>query len=70
MVEEGAYVNLEVKYGLIRIINQKTDLCDALGNVDRECPVDEGELVFTKDLDIPNQIPPVRVIMFRCYDRP
>ncbi|MCJ1300029.1 Phosphatidylglycerol/phosphatidylinositol transfer protein [Hypocenomyce scalaris] len=57
-VEEGAYVNLQVKYGLIRLINQTADLCDQLKNVDQDCPVKKGETKITKDVDLPNQIPP------------
>ncbi|MCJ1253817.1 Phosphatidylglycerol/phosphatidylinositol transfer protein [Lignoscripta atroalba] len=57
-VEEGAYVNLTVKYGLIRIINQKEDLCTQLKNIDKPCPVKKGKTVITKDVDLPQQIPP------------
>jgi len=57
-VEEGAYVNLQVKYGLIRLINQKADLCDQIKNVDLECPIEKGKVVLTKDVDLPNEIPP------------
>lgn len=55
---QDAYVNLQVKYGLIRLINQKTDLCEQMKNVDEECPL-SGEKVITKDVDLPKEIPPV-----------
>ena len=57
-VEEGAYIQLQVKYGLIRLINQKTDLCEQMSNVDEECPL-SGEKTITKDVDLPKEIPPV-----------
>ena len=58
-VEEGAYINLSVKYGLIRLINQKTDLCEQMKNVDEECPL-SGEKTIKKEVDLPKEIPPVR----------
>ena len=64
-VEKGAYVNLQVKYGLIRLINQKADLCDQIKNVDLECPLKKGETEITKDVDLPKEIPPVSAIVVR-----
>lgn len=58
-VEDGAYINLSVKYGLIRLINQRADLCEQMKNVDEECPL-SGEKTITKDVDLPKEIPPVR----------
>jgi ML domain len=51
-------VHLQVKYGLITLINQEADLCEYVSNVDLECPVDKGETELTKDVDLPTQIPP------------
>lgn len=62
-IEKGATVNLEVKWGLITLIKQTVDLCDELKNVDLECPLEKGEMVLTKEVDLPKQIPPVR-----CFD--
>ncbi|KAL6717167.1 Phosphatidylglycerol/phosphatidylinositol transfer protein [Lecanora helva] len=56
-VEEGAYINLSVKYGLIRLINQRADLCEQMKNVDEECPLSGGKTI-TKDVDLPKEIPP------------
>lgn len=58
-IEEGAYLLLVVKYGLIRLINQKADLCEQMKNaVDEDCPL-IGEKIITKDVDLPKQIPSV-----------
>ncbi|CAG8136580.1 unnamed protein product [Penicillium salamii] len=57
-IEKGATVNLEVKWGLITLIKQTVDLCDELKNVDLECPLEKGRMVLTKEVDLPNQIPP------------
>jgi hypothetical protein len=58
-IEEGAYVLLTVKYGLIRLISTKASLCEQVGNVDLECPLEEGKVEVTKAVDIPAEIPPV-----------
>ena len=57
-VDKGAYINLQVKYGLITIIKQTADLCYTVKNVDLDCPIDDGETKLTKDVELPKQIPP------------
>jgi len=57
-IEEGAYVILQVKYGLIRIVNTQADFCEQVKNIDKECPIKKGEITVSKDVDIPNEIPP------------
>lgn len=52
-------MHLQVKYGLIRIINQEADLCETVKNVDLECPLKKGDMVLTKDVELPKEIPPV-----------
>lgn len=61
-VGEGSYVNIQVKYGLITLINQKADLCEQMKNVDEKCPL-KGEKVVTTDVDLPKEIPPVCVVV-------
>jgi hypothetical protein len=58
-IEEGAYIQLQVKYGLIRLISTKADLCEQVKNVDMECPIEKGLLVIEKSVDLPKEIPPV-----------
>ncbi|KAH6635565.1 ML domain-containing protein [Chaetomium sp. MPI-SDFR-AT-0129] len=55
---EGAYVLIEVKYGYIRLVSTKADLCKEIKNVDLECPIEKGKLSITKSVDLPSQIPP------------
>ncbi|KAJ5172726.1 MD-2-related lipid-recognition [Penicillium capsulatum] len=57
-VEKGATVNLEVKWGLITLVKQTVDLCDQIKNVDLTCPLENGDLVLEKQVDLPKQIPP------------
>ncbi len=58
-IKDGATVHLQVKYGLIRLINQEADLCKQVKNVDLECPLKKGETNMTKTVELPKQIPPV-----------
>ena len=59
-IEQGAYVKLVVKYGLIRLLTTTVDFCEQIGNVDLECPIKKGSLTVAKSIDLPQQIPPVR----------
>lgn len=60
---EGGKMHLQVKYGLITLINQDADLCDTIGKADLDCPLEKGEMKLTKDVDLPREIPPVRCII-------
>ncbi|KAI5795481.1 phosphatidylinositol transfer protein [Peziza echinospora] len=57
-IEKGAYVNLDVKYGYIKLIHQTLDLCENAGQIDQECPVEAGEITIVKEVDLPKAIPP------------
>merc|ERR1711977_813750 len=57
-VEEGAKVHLQVKFGLITLINQEADLCDQVDKVELSCPLKKGDLKLTKEVELPRQIPP------------
>lgn len=52
-------MNLQVKYGYIRLINTQADLCKEIKNVDLECPIEKGKISIIKSIDLPKEIPPV-----------
>ncbi|PSN69338.1 phosphatidylglycerol/phosphatidylinositol transfer protein precursor [Corynespora cassiicola Philippines] len=60
VVEEGSKMHLQVKYGLITLINQDADLCETIQKADLSCPLEKGEMSLTKDVDLPKEIPPGR----------
>ena len=60
---------LTVKYGLIRLISTKADLCDQVSNVDLECPMNKGKVSISKSVDLPNEIPPVRLSNLETNER-
>lgn len=57
-IKKGSYVQVWVKYGLIKLISQTIDLCDEVERVDLECPIKKGRLILQKSVDLPSQIPP------------
>ena len=57
-VGEGSKMHLQVKYGLITLINQERDACETIEQADLKCPLKKGELALTKDVDLPREIPP------------
>ncbi|KAG5936338.1 hypothetical protein E4U60_002644 [Claviceps pazoutovae] len=57
-IEKGAYIDLTVKYGLIRLLATKADLCEQIGEVDLKCPLKSGVMSITKTVTLPNEIPP------------
>lgn len=67
---EGAYADIDVKYGYIRLIHQTFDLCEQITNVDLECPVKKGEQVISKEVEIPAEVPPGKyLINVRAYTK-
>ncbi|KAL1891924.1 Phosphatidylglycerol/phosphatidylinositol transfer protein [Ceratocystis pirilliformis] len=63
-IYQGAYVLLTVKYGLIRLLTTKADLCEQIQNVDLECPIKAGRLSLTKNVTLPAEIPPGKYTVF------
>ncbi len=67
-VDTGSYVDIDVRYGYIKLVQETFDLCEQLENVDLTCPLDKGKLVITKEVDIPNEVPPgVYTVFARAY---
>ncbi|KAJ2236586.1 Phosphatidylglycerol/phosphatidylinositol transfer protein [Coemansia sp. RSA 1286] len=56
---DSATANVKVKYGFITLLNRNYDLCQELKtNLNKTCPVDEGPIEVSVDVDIPGFIPP------------
>lgn len=69
-IEDGAYVEVDVRFGFIRLIHQTYDLCEQVQNVDLECPIKKGEQVITKEVAIPAEVPPGKYIVnARAFDK-
>ncbi|RLV91623.1 Phosphatidylglycerol/phosphatidylinositol transfer protein [Spathaspora sp. JA1] len=69
-IEPGAYVDVDVRYGFIKLIHQTFDLCEEIEKVDLECPINKGTQVITKIVEIPEEVPPGRYIVnARAYTK-
>lgn len=69
-IEEGAYVEVDVRYGFIKLIHQTFDLCEEITKVDLECPIKKGPQVIQKEVEIPNEVPPGKYIVnARAYTK-
>ncbi|KAF5097816.1 hypothetical protein D0Z03_001334 [Geotrichum reessii] len=65
---EGAYIDIDVRYGYIRLLKQTFDLCEQTKTVGHECPIEEGKLELETSVDLPAEIPPgVYTVVARAY---
>lgn len=68
---EGAYIDVEVRLGYIRLLTQTFDLCETLDENDVEglkCPVQPGIYNLAKEVAIPAEVPPGKyVFVARAY---
>ncbi|KAI0274633.1 ML domain-containing protein [Gloeopeniophorella convolvens] len=58
-IEEGAYVDVVVKLGLIKLLQKQFDLCEEARNAqaDVQCPVDKGSYQIEQTVTLPKEIP-------------
>ncbi|RKP25667.1 MD-2-related lipid-recognition domain-containing protein, partial [Syncephalis pseudoplumigaleata] len=57
-VVAGSYAEVEVKYGIIRLIKKQFDLCKEITQANLTCPIGPGELTLERNIDLPKEIPP------------
>lgn len=69
-IKQGAYVEVDVRYGFIKLIHQTYDLCEEITKVDLECPIKKGLQKIKKTVEIPNEVPPGRYVVYaRAYTK-
>ncbi|KAG6842588.1 Phosphatidylglycerol/phosphatidylinositol transfer protein [Blastosporella zonata] len=58
-IEEGAYADVTVKLGLIKLIHKQFDLCEEAraANASVQCPVEPGDYEVTHTVALPKEIP-------------
>ncbi|CCD22824.1 sterol transporter NDAI_0A06700 [Naumovozyma dairenensis CBS 421] len=70
-IEKGAYVDVEVRLGYIKLLTQTFDLCETLEENDVDeltCPIKAGSYVLSKSVDIPAEVPPGKyIVVARAY---
>ncbi|KAJ2010325.1 Phosphatidylglycerol/phosphatidylinositol transfer protein [Coemansia sp. S85] len=56
---DSATANIKVKWGFITLLNRNYDLCKELEtNLNKTCPVEEGPIELSIDVDVPGFVPP------------
>ncbi|KAI0788564.1 ML domain-containing protein [Abortiporus biennis] len=60
LVEDGAYAEVAVKVGVIKILQKEFDLCEEArtANTSIQCPVEKGIYEVIHTVDLPKEIPP------------
>ncbi|KAJ8099723.1 ML domain-containing protein [Lipomyces tetrasporus] len=67
-IDDGAFVEIEVRYGFIRLVKETIDLCEQLEKADGSCPVEKGPIKFSNTVELPNEIPPGKYnVISRAY---
>ncbi|KAF9270298.1 hypothetical protein L218DRAFT_992931 [Marasmius fiardii PR-910] len=58
-IEEGAYANVVVKLGLIKILTKQFNLCEEArkANASIQCPIQDGDHQVTQVVQLPKEIP-------------
>ncbi|KAJ3048096.1 Phosphatidylglycerol/phosphatidylinositol transfer protein [Rhizophlyctis rosea] len=62
-VKEGAYVDVKVNLGFIKLVDQRFDVCENVKEVGKECPLVPGEEEVTHTVDFPREAPPGRYVV-------
>lgn len=66
-IQEGAYIEVTVKLGMIQILKKNFDLCELLyenkDDLGLECPVSPGTYDLFKEVEIPPQAPAGKYIV-------
>lgn len=62
-IVNGAYAEVKVLLGRIRLLHKIFDLCELVGDVDLKCPIQKGETTVKKTVELPAEIPPVSSCM-------
>ncbi|CUM62657.1 uncharacterized protein PRCAT00000211001 [Priceomyces carsonii] len=69
-IEDGAYVEVDVRYGYIKLIHQTFDLCEEITKVDLSCPINKGNQIIKKEVEIPKEVPSGKYIVnARAYTK-
>ncbi|KDN41450.1 hypothetical protein RSAG8_07400, partial [Rhizoctonia solani AG-8 WAC10335] len=58
-IEEGAYADVTVKLGLIKLLNKRFDICEEARNANAtiQCPVEAGDHEVVQTVALPREIP-------------
>ncbi|EIN14211.1 hypothetical protein PUNSTDRAFT_80380 [Punctularia strigosozonata HHB-11173 SS5] len=59
VIEDGAYADVTVKLGLVKLLQKRFDVCEEARNANAsiQCPVEEGQHIVEQTVTLPNEIP-------------
>jgi len=63
-IGEGSYIDLTVKLGLIKLLQQRLDLCEQVEKVGKKCPLEKGRQELKHTVTLPKEIPYVSIILY------
>jgi len=58
-IEDGAFADVDVKLGLIKLLHKRFDVCEEARNANAtvQCPVEPGEYTVEQTVALPKEIP-------------
>ncbi|RHZ55438.1 hypothetical protein Glove_415g5 [Diversispora epigaea] len=62
-VVKGSFVDIVVKYGLVKLLHKQLDLCDEIEKVGKQCPLEQGDQYLQQTVELPKEIPPGKYIV-------
>ncbi|KAF7966635.1 hypothetical protein HWV62_37593 [Athelia sp. TMB] len=64
-IEEGAYADVTVKLGLIKLLHKQFDVCEEARNAeaDVQCPVEVGDYTVSQTVALPKEIPRAKFVV-------
>ncbi|KAI5115312.1 hypothetical protein M0805_004991 [Coniferiporia weirii] len=71
-IEDGAYADVLVKIGVVKLLERRFDMCEEARNAeaDVQCPVEEDEYVVVQTVALPKEIPRAKfVVQVRGYTK-
>jgi hypothetical protein len=60
-VDQGT-AHVKVKLGFIQLLDRDYEICDYVHEVDKQCPLQKGDFVIQKEVDLPAEVPPVSLM--------
>ncbi|KAJ6610089.1 hypothetical protein B0H10DRAFT_2062051 [Mycena sp. CBHHK59/15] len=64
-IEEGAFADVTVKLGLIKLLQKTFDVCEEARNANAtvSCPVEEGPYTVVQTVALPKEIPKAKFVL-------
>ncbi|CEG68622.1 hypothetical protein RMATCC62417_04845 [Rhizopus microsporus] len=66
-IEDGAYADVTVKVGLVKLLHKQFDICEELknnrDNVNIQCPIEKGPIEIKATAALPKEIPRAKFVV-------